>query len=208
MPPTYEALERFNVDFEREHFAYTESGHRVATAMVGMFVGKVPGLPTPARGRGVHALLDEPLLDALGLPRPSRFERRAGRDALRLRARARRALPPRRRPRRRTQIRRSTYPGGHAVEQLGPPPGWAQLIRATVTVCTRSSAVQRPRSSVDRAADFESAGGGSTPPGAIFGKALNRRERVVTGGAEPEVARQWISATSLADLPLTHVTAC
>ncbi len=122
VPPTYEALERFNVEFEREHFAYTESGHRVATAMVGMFVRKVPGLPPRLGARGIYALLDEPLLDALGLPRPSRFERRAVETVLRLRARAVSALPPRRRPRRRTRIRRSTYPGGHAVEQLGPPP--------------------------------------------------------------------------------------
>lgn len=122
VPPSYEELERFNVAFERERFGYTESGHRIATAMIGMFVGRVPGLPHRLGARGIYALLDEPLLDALGLPHPTGPERRAVETILRLRARGVRALPSRRRPRRRTRIRRRGYPGGYAVEQLGPPP--------------------------------------------------------------------------------------
>jgi ER-bound oxygenase mpaB/B'/Rubber oxygenase, catalytic domain len=122
IPATLEELERFNVEFERERFAYTDEGHRVARAMVAMFVGKIPGLPLRLGARGVHALLDEPLLDALGLPRPTSVERRAAQAALRARARAVRLLPPRRRPRLRTAMRRRTYPSGHRVEALGPPP--------------------------------------------------------------------------------------
>ena len=36
--------------------------------------------------------------------------------------RALRALPPRRRPRRRTAMRHRTYPSGYRLETLGPPP--------------------------------------------------------------------------------------
>jgi hypothetical protein len=122
IPETYDELERFNVEFERTKFAYTEPGHRVAVAMVEMFVGKIPGLPRRLGARGIHALLDEPLLDALGLPRPIAAERRAVEGALKLRARAVRLLPPRRRPRLRTDIRRPTYPHGYRIEELGPPP--------------------------------------------------------------------------------------
>jgi hypothetical protein len=123
VPSSYGEVERFNVEFERERFAYTEAGHRVATAMVGMFVGKVPGVPRALGARGVYALLDEPLLDALGLPHPTRAERRLAEGALRVRARGVRLLRPRRRPRRRTEIRRRrTYPRGYRVEELGPPP--------------------------------------------------------------------------------------
>ncbi|MGZ8693914.1 MAG: oxygenase MpaB family protein [Gaiellaceae bacterium] len=126
VPPSYDELERFNIDFERERFAYTEAGHRVATSMVEMFVGKVPGLPKALGRRGVHALLDDPLLDALGLPHPTRAERRAGEAALRLRARAVALLPSRRRPRLRTkQRRRKTYPSGYEISALGPPPAGA-----------------------------------------------------------------------------------
>ena len=34
----------------------------MARAMIAMFVGKIPGLPRRLGARGVHALLDEPLL--------------------------------------------------------------------------------------------------------------------------------------------------
>jgi hypothetical protein len=122
IPETYDELERFNVEFERTKFAYTEPGHRVAAAMIEMFVGKIAGLPKRLGARGIHALLDEPLLEALGLPRPTAAERRAVEGALKLRARAVRLLPPRRRPRLRTDIRRRTYPHGYRIEELGPPP--------------------------------------------------------------------------------------
>jgi ER-bound oxygenase mpaB/B'/Rubber oxygenase, catalytic domain len=122
IPETLDELERFNVEFERERFGYTDEGHRVARAMVAMFVGRIPGLPRRLGARGVHALLDEPLLDALGLRHPTRAERRAARAALRARARAVRLLPPRRKPRLRTTLRRPSYPAGHRVEALGPPP--------------------------------------------------------------------------------------
>lgn len=120
IPETYEELERFNVEFERNHFGYTESGHRIATAMIGMFVNRVPGLPRGLGARAVHALLDDPLLDALRLPKPAPWERRAVEGALKLRGGAVRVLPRRRRARLRTESRRPTYPGGHRIDELGP----------------------------------------------------------------------------------------
>lgn len=122
IPETYEELERFNVEFERERFAYTDAGRRVALAMLGMFIAKIRGLPRGLGTRGVCALLDEPLLAALALPRPTAGERRAVEGALRFRARAIRLLPPRRKPRLRTRLQRDTYPHGYRVDELGPPP--------------------------------------------------------------------------------------
>jgi hypothetical protein len=122
IPTTLAELDRFNVAFERERFAYTDAGRRVAGAMIDMFVGKIPGVPARLGARGIRALLDEPLLEALRLQRPRPAERRAVEAALRLRARAVRLLPPRRRPRLRTEQRRRTYPRGYRVEELGPPP--------------------------------------------------------------------------------------
>jgi len=125
IPETYDEMERFNAKFERERFAYTEAGHRVAVAMIEMFVGKIPGLPKSVGTRGVCALLDDPLLVALGLHRPTTAERRTVESALKLRARALRLFPPRRRPRLRTELSRRTYPKGYRVEELGPPPAAA-----------------------------------------------------------------------------------
>jgi len=131
IPETYEALERFNVEFEKSRFRYTEAGHRVATAMVGMFVRKI-GLPRRLGSRGIYALLDEPLLDALGLPKPTALERRLIQTALKLRGQAVRLLPARRQPWLRTRIRRGTYPEGYRVEELGPvPPGAHLTARST-----------------------------------------------------------------------------
>jgi hypothetical protein len=127
IPKTYEEIERFNVAFEKSRFRYTEAGHRVATAMVKMFIGKIPGLPKRLGARAIHALLDEPLLDALGLPRPTAAERHIVEGALQLRARAVRLLPPRRKPRLRTSIGRRTYPRGYRIHELGPPPPNAPL---------------------------------------------------------------------------------
>jgi len=132
IPDSYDALERFNVAFERDRFAPTVAGRRLAAAMIRMFVGKVPGLPLQLGERAIHALLDQPLLDALALPCPTKAERRAVEGAVKLRSRAVRLLPPRRRPHLRTEIRRRTYPRGFRVEELGPTapasghtPGWA-----------------------------------------------------------------------------------
>ena len=125
IPETYEELERFNVEFERSRFGYTEAGHRVATAMLRMFVGRARVAPQGLGTRAICALLDEPLLAALGLPSPTPAERRLVEGALRLRAGAVRLLPPRRRPRLRTEMRRQTYPKGYRLEELGPLPSGA-----------------------------------------------------------------------------------
>ncbi len=121
LPETYEAFERFNVEFERERFAYTDGGHRVAVATRDMFLDWFPGLPKTVGRPLVHALLDEPLLDALGFPHPPARLRREAERAIRLRATAVRALPARRKPRLRTLERHRTYPDGYQVESLGPP---------------------------------------------------------------------------------------
>jgi ER-bound oxygenase mpaB/B'/Rubber oxygenase, catalytic domain len=121
LPDSYRDFERFNVDFEHDRFAYTEAGHRVAVATREMFLGWLPVLPRSLGRPVVHALLDEPLLDALGLPHPSARLRRAVEGAVRARSFAVAALPPRRRPRLRTRGRHRTYPRGFELERLGPP---------------------------------------------------------------------------------------
>ncbi len=110
LPESYDEFERFNVAYERTHFAYTDSGHRIAVATRDLRGGRVI----------VHALLDEPLLAALGLARPSRLERVVVEAALRARGRIVRHLPPRRAPRLRTLERHRSYPAGYVLESLGP----------------------------------------------------------------------------------------
>jgi hypothetical protein len=77
-------------------------------------------------------LLDEHVVEALDLVRPTRGERRGVELALRLRARAVRHLPPRRRPRLRTTMRRRSYPSGYAIDELGPSPAGTRAPAGTV----------------------------------------------------------------------------
>lgn len=120
IPERFEEFERFNRDYERERFASTDEGRRVAAATRSMFLAWFPWLPRPLGELAISAMLDEPVLDAFGFPRPPRWLRRSVEVGLRARSRAVRALPPRRRPRLRTEMRRRTYGRRPEIEQLGP----------------------------------------------------------------------------------------
>lgn len=122
IPADYDELERFNVDYEREHFRFTEPGRQVGDATVAMFLAWFPWVPRRLGAPAMHALLDDAVLAAFGFPRPPAALRVSLERALRLRARAVRLLPPRRRPRLRTRMRRRSYPAGWRVEELGPEP--------------------------------------------------------------------------------------
>jgi hypothetical protein len=125
IPGSLAELERFNVDYERNRFAPTDAGKRLALAQQDVFLNWFPGLPHRLGARGISALLSERVVEALGLVRPTTLERRAAERALRLRALLVRRMPARRHPRLRTTMRRRTYPDGYEIEQLGPPPGSA-----------------------------------------------------------------------------------
>ena len=122
IPEGYDEFERFNVEYERAHFRRTEAGMRIGRATRSMFLAWFPVVPERVGAPAIHALLDEPLLEAFGFPRPPRLLRRAATAALRGRARVVALLPHRRRPRLRTRMRHRTYPDGYRLETLGPPP--------------------------------------------------------------------------------------
>ena len=122
IPESYDELERFNAEYERRHFRRTETAQRVGTATRDMFLTWFPGLPKRLGAPAIYALMDEPLLEAFGFPRPSRPARTAVYGALRVRARAVALLPARRRPRLRTERRTRSYGRRYALEELGPAP--------------------------------------------------------------------------------------
>jgi len=71
-------------------------------------------------GRPVaHALMDEPLLQAMGFSRPPALLRRAVTAMLKLRKLVLRRLPDRQSPHLLTKVARPTYPEGYRVEELG-----------------------------------------------------------------------------------------
>jgi len=121
IPEEFAVYERFNVEYEREHFHFTEANRRVGAATRDLLLGWL--LPAPLRRLGepaVYAMMDEPLLEAFRFPKPSPALRRVVEGALTLRSRVVAVLPERDHPRLRTQMKRPTYPHGYRVEELGP----------------------------------------------------------------------------------------
>jgi hypothetical protein len=121
IPNTYEELERYNVEYERNNFRYTEAGHRVGAATVDLFLSWfLPKALRPLAAPFVYAMLDDPLLEAFGFPKPPTVLRALVRGGLVLRGKVLRFFPARQRPRLRTEMRHRTYPKGYKVEELGP----------------------------------------------------------------------------------------
>ena len=121
IPEDYETFEHFGREYERKHFRYTEANHRVGCATRDMFLSWFPRPLHPLVRPAIYAMMDDAMIEGFGFPRPSRLMRWLVPAALRLRARALRLLPGRRRPLLRTEMKRPTYPAGYAIDQLGPP---------------------------------------------------------------------------------------
>jgi hypothetical protein len=120
IPATLEELTALNAGYERTRFAATAEGRALAHAQRDVFLAWFPWLPKRLGARAISALLDERLVELLDLDRPTALERRVVAAGLHARARAVRALPPRRRPRLRTSMRRRSYSAGWRIEDLGP----------------------------------------------------------------------------------------
>ena len=123
IPETYTAFESFNQQYENEHFSYSEATERVGNATRDMFLAWFPRITHGFAEQAIYALLDERLLGAFGFPSPAPTVRRLVIGSLRDRAHVLRWLPPRRRPRLRTKIKRRTYSRGYRIESLGPSDG-------------------------------------------------------------------------------------
>jgi hypothetical protein len=120
IPESYADFERFNGEYERRNFRRTEEARRVGLATRDMFLAWFPGLPRRFGAQAIYALMDEPLLEAFGFPRPRPAVRAAVGSALRARALVVAALPARRHPRLRLQRRTRTYGRDWRLDELGP----------------------------------------------------------------------------------------
>jgi hypothetical protein len=120
IPESYEAYERFFRDYERQHFRYTPESRRVADATIEVFLS---WYPRPLHGlirEVIYALMDEPLREAFGYPKPSGALKALVEGSLKLMALwIRYAMPPRRQPYRLTALPNRTYRQGYQIDKLG-----------------------------------------------------------------------------------------
>jgi len=121
LPTDYAEFERYSVEYERLHFRYTDANHRVGTATLEMFASWFPRMLRPIVRRAMYAIMDDPVLDGFGFPRPSPAMRNVVNAALKARTWVLRLMPARRHPRLRTEIKHRSYPHGYRIEELGPP---------------------------------------------------------------------------------------
>ncbi|MFH9863289.1 oxygenase MpaB family protein [Streptomyces sp. NPDC017202] len=118
-PDTYAAFERLHDAYEREMFAYDPANRRVAAATLRILASWYPAPVRRTASRVVLAVLDEPLLEALGFRPEPHWLRAAVHRVFRVRAALIRLLParPERFPR---EPRARTYPFGWTLDDLGP----------------------------------------------------------------------------------------
>ncbi|MCP2262504.1 hypothetical protein (DUF2236) [Streptoalloteichus tenebrarius] len=124
IPGSYADFERFNVEYEREHFRHSESNRHIGQYTVDLFASWFPRPLRPLARRAVVAALDQPVLDAFGFDPAPAWLRRLVPAALRARSAVVRHLPPRRTSRMAHDRRNRTYPGyprGYRVSDLGAP---------------------------------------------------------------------------------------
>ncbi len=122
IPEELPEFEKFNREYERMNFSFTDAGHRVASATRDMFLGWVlPSSLRPLGAPAIHALLDDHLLQGLGFPEPSPATRALVQGTLRARSKITALLPERGKPHMHTARRHGSYPNGYRIEDLGPP---------------------------------------------------------------------------------------
>lgn len=119
VPQSIEELERYNVEFERKNFHYSEPTRRTAEGGLAMFLHWVPFFARPAARWVLYAMMDELLLEACGFPKPPGWLRKAVQASLKGRTLAARYLPKRKKPRLRTAFHHRAYPHGYELEKVG-----------------------------------------------------------------------------------------
>ena len=124
IPDSFQEFARFKLDYEQQHFRFTESNHRVGLYTLALFESWFPRPLRPAVRRGVLAMMDESMARAFGFPAGSLTVRRALHRGLRTRARVERWLPKRRVSKTTSGTNRTypNYPQGYTPANLGVRP--------------------------------------------------------------------------------------
>ena len=120
IPETYEAFERYNLDYERQNIGYSETNRRIGESTRNLFLSWFPPYLRPILEPSFYALMDENMLDAFGFPHPPKVVGQMVSRLLKLRGQMARLFPPRQRSSFQTSAPPRSYPNGYTLEDLGP----------------------------------------------------------------------------------------
>lgn len=120
IPNDLAAFERFNLNYEQQHYRYHKDNYRVGAVTRDLLLGfYLPKFLLPLGRPIVYAMLDEQLRQSFGFPKASAPLRYLVQATLRLRGKLMRYFPDRKKPHLGTKIIRPTYPEGYKIEELG-----------------------------------------------------------------------------------------
>jgi hypothetical protein len=119
IPDTLEAYERFNIEHEQKYFRYDDANRLIGVATMDVFLNWYPRWLRPIVRQVLLSFMDEPMLNAMGFPKPNLVIRWLSQTGLKLFGKLLRFMPPRRKPYLYTQIPNRTYPQGFKPEELG-----------------------------------------------------------------------------------------
>lgn len=123
IPSDYDTFEQFNRAYEQEKFCFAASNKIIGTVTLNRLLSLyLPKFLWFLAYPLIFALMDTPLLDAMGLPHPPIIFRKLVTGLLKLRARILKFLPEREKPVLFTRRKYPTYPEGYEIEELGTFP--------------------------------------------------------------------------------------
>lgn len=120
IPETYDQFERYNLDYEREHFRYSDTNRRVGESTRDLFLSWYPSWMRSPLKPAIYALLDNTMLDAFGFEHSPQWLRLSVANSLKLRGKVLRFFPPRNQPNFFIDSPTRSYPTGYEIANLGP----------------------------------------------------------------------------------------
>ena len=127
IPHSYEAFEKYNLEYESEYFHYNEANQRVGESTLTLFLSWFPAPTRPLIKPFVYAIMDERMISAFGFPSPQLWQRQFLEQLLRCRGKSLRYFPARQTPNFYSDEPQRSYPQGYELADLGPPKMLSEL---------------------------------------------------------------------------------
>ncbi|MDN3688662.1 oxygenase MpaB family protein [Cyclobacterium jeungdonense] len=120
VPDSLQSFEAFNLKYEQSHFSFHQANRKIGDKTLDLLIGfYLPRRIIPLGRPFAYCLMDPPLRKAMALPNPPKSLCLLVEKSMRLKALLAGSLPERKKPALGTKRKRSTYPEGYQIEELG-----------------------------------------------------------------------------------------